>query len=63
MRNFLRLPVLLALACFFWPVFCGAQPGDPGTDPDVPITGIEYLLGGGALYGLRQLVRKEKRTK
>jgi len=28
-----------------------AQPGDPGGDPDVPITGIEYLIGAGALFG------------
>lgn len=36
-----------------------AQPGDPGGgDPDVPITGIEYLIGAGALLGLRKFIKK-----
>jgi hypothetical protein len=36
-----------------------AQPGDPGGgDPDVPITGIEYLIGAGALLGIRKFVKK-----
>ncbi len=38
-----------------------AQPGDPG-DPDaVPITGLEYLLGGGILYGIRSLLKARKK--
>jgi drug/metabolite transporter (DMT)-like permease len=36
------------------------QPGDPGGDPDVPITGLEYLIGGGALYGVRTLLKRMK---
>ena len=38
------------------------QPGDPG-DPDnpIPITGIEYLLGGGILYGIRSLLKARKK--
>lgn len=31
-----------------------AQPGDPGGDPDVPITGIELLIGAGAIFGARR---------
>lgn len=31
-----------------------AQPGDPGGDPDVPITGIEILIGAGALLGVKR---------
>lgn len=34
-----------------------AQPGDPGGDPDVPISGIEYLLGLGALFGFRKIMK------
>ena len=34
-----------------------AQPGDPGGNPDAPITGIEYLLGLGALFGVRKIMR------
>jgi len=38
-----------------------AQPGD-GTDPDsVPITGIEYLIGGGVAYGIRSLIKARKK--
>lgn len=41
-----------------------AQPGDPGGDPDVPITGIEWLLGAGALYGAKKLAfGKNKKTR
>ncbi len=38
-----------------------AQPGDPN-DPDnpVPITGLEYLVGGGILYGVRSLLKARK---
>jgi hypothetical protein len=38
-----------------------AQPGDPGTDPDVPITGIEVLIGAGGAFGIKKLM--EKRNK
>jgi hypothetical protein len=36
----------------------GAPPPDPG-DP-VPITGIEILLGAGALYGSKRLIESRK---
>jgi hypothetical protein len=32
-----------------------AQPVDPGGDPDVPITGIEILIGAGGALGLKKL--------
>lgn len=35
-------------------------PGDP-PNPDVPITGLEYLLGGGILYGIRSLLKARKK--
>jgi hypothetical protein len=40
-----------------------AQPGDPGggTDPDAPITGIEYLLGLGALFGVKRILNSFKK--
>lgn len=38
-----------------------AQPGNPAGDPDVvPITGLEYLLIGGGVYGASRLMRKRK---
>jgi hypothetical protein len=37
-------------------------PGDPNTDPDVPITGIELLIGAGALLGVKRAL-KNRNTK
>lgn len=37
-----------------------AQPGDPGGNPDVPITGIEWLLVGGGIFGARKMYRRIK---
>ena len=37
-----------------------AQPGDPGGDPDLPITGIEILLGIGGAWGARKLIKNKK---
>lgn len=38
-----------------------AQPGDPGPDPDVPITGIEVLIGAGGALGVKKILDKKKR--
>jgi hypothetical protein len=35
-------------------------PGNP-PPPGVPITGIEYLLGGGIAYGIRSLLKARKK--
>jgi hypothetical protein len=42
-----------------------AQPGDPGGggNPTVPITGIEYLLMGGAAMGLRNFLLRHRKPK
>lgn len=39
-----------------------AQPGPPPPDPGepVPISGIEILMGAGALLGGRQLLKRKK---
>ncbi len=41
------------------------QPGDPGGggNPTVPITGIEFLLGGGVAIGLRTIVQRIRSNK
>jgi hypothetical protein len=42
-----------------------SQIGDPGGDDDVPITGIEWLLLGGSVFGARKAylsLRKRKST-
>ena len=64
MRFIRPLPILILLFVFL-PLLGICQPGDPGGDPDVPITGIEFLLGGGVLLGIRKVManfksRKEK---
>jgi hypothetical protein len=42
----------------------GAQPGDPGGgNPTVPITGIEYLLAGGAAMGIQKLLHRHRKPK
>lgn len=38
-----------------------AQPGDPATDPDVPITGIEILLTLGGALGIRKLIMDKRK--
>lgn len=53
--------VLALVFCAFFSIHAIAQPGDPGGDPEAPIGGIEFLLGGGLLYGLRNLIRKHKK--
>ncbi len=48
--------VFFTLALVFIAGQLMAQPGPP-PDPDVPITGIEYLIGMGALFGVRRIVK------
>jgi hypothetical protein len=53
MRQFFKIFLLVMLVLF--PCLLMAQPGGGGSpgDNDVPISGIEYLLGGGLLLGFR----------
>jgi hypothetical protein len=58
-------PKKIAVFCFFFfwlTVFVTgfSQVGDPGTDPDVPISGIEWLLLGGGIFGARKLFKRIK---
>lgn len=48
----LLLSTLLCMVVFV----ATAQPGDPGGDPDVPITGIEILLLLGGALGIKRIV-------
>lgn len=55
--------IFLFFILIFTTTQVSAQPGDPGGgDPDVPITGIEYLIGAGAFLGVRRLLKKNKRA-
>jgi hypothetical protein len=54
---------LLFLLVFVTTVAIG-QPGDPGGGGNpTPISGIEILLGGGALMGIRKFLQKNKSGK
>ena len=55
--------LLLILVFVMLPLSGICQPGDPGGDPDVPITGIEILLGGGAILGVRKIIANLKSRK
>jgi hypothetical protein len=39
----------------------GSNPGG-GVKPGVPITGLEWVLGAGALIGARKMYNKHKRS-
>lgn len=60
MRN-VRVSITIILF-FASSALLNAQPGDGGGDPDVPISGIEILIGLGGLYGLRKayIARRKK---
>jgi len=60
-RIFFVLICTFVLLVFAMPDVFG-QPGDPDPpDNPIPITGIEYLLGGGILYGIRSLLKARKK--
>ena len=62
------LPISIAIVLFAI-ISWSAQPtppGDPGPTggPDnAPITGIEYLLGIGGLYGIKRLMKRKSSDK
>jgi hypothetical protein len=58
---FKRIFTLSFLVCLTT-VAVQAQPGDPGGDPDVPITGIEVLIGLGGALGLKKMMSKKKNS-
>jgi len=41
----------------------GGGPNDGGDPGDVPITGIEWLIAGGAALGIRQFIKSKKDQK
>lgn len=58
-----RTGFILLILVLCLPLFVLAQPGDPGGDPDVPITGIEILLAMGGFLGLRKFMNSKKENK
>ena len=67
MKRLIRTPnilciVILVVASFGLTTLAFSQPGNPGDgeDPDVPITGIEWLLIGGGLLGAKKIYERFK---
>jgi hypothetical protein len=56
---FRRIKYALGLSLIFLAANANAQP-NPG-DPDVPLTGIEYLIGFGGLLGIKKILSSSKR--
>lgn len=45
-------------------VSASAQPGDPGSDPDIPIDGgVSLLAAAGLAYGAKKMVDKRRESK
>lgn len=57
---------LFLLVFMFIGTLAFGQPGDPGGDPDenpVPITGIEFLIGAGMLFGAKKILSSRNKSK
>ena len=65
----MKIKVLLPFAIFFLFTLSVAvsQPGGGGPggggDPDVPITGLEFLLVAGGILGAKRLMNLKKKSK
>jgi hypothetical protein len=54
---------LIILSLTFLPLVGWGQPGDPndGQKPGVPITGLEWLLLGGGVWGAKKIYDLKKK--
>ena len=59
----MNIRLIFIAILFFLPGFIFAQPGDPGGDPDVPITGIEILLAAGGVLGIKRIMGFNRKSK
>lgn len=60
-RGFLRTFLIPFCASVFVPLIGYTQIGDPGEDPGVPLTGIEWLLAAGGALGARRIYQRFKK--
>lgn len=58
----MRKLFLVLSIVFIGSLTLSAQPGNPNVDPDqpVPITGIEWLIGGGCAIGLKKFLSSKR---
>jgi hypothetical protein len=61
MRQVLFLRSTLLLGFLLVVTFASAQPGGPPPNPDVPITGLELLVGGGIYLGVRNILNRNSK--
>lgn len=60
----MRTKLIFFIFYFFSVGLVFAQPGDPGGgDPDVPITGIEILIGIGSAFGASRFLKGKLKSK
>ena len=65
----MRLKFVFSIAVFLFLALhvAMAQPGGGGPggggDPDVPITGLEYLLIAGGILGAKRLIKSRRESK
>lgn len=54
-----RALIIILFLVFTTSPLWAQPPGDPGGDPDVPITGIEWLLAAGAALGVKRFLNRK----
>jgi hypothetical protein len=60
LRKFLFLAFILLSSAVAKTQPGSGPPGNPG-NPDVPITGIEILIGAGGAFGLKKILENRKK--
>lgn len=61
MNKILSILLFLLAGSYYAMSQPGSNPGG-GVKPGVPITGIEWVLGAGALLGARKMYNRHKRS-
>jgi len=61
-KSVYRIAVLIGII-LFTALMVNGQPGDPAGDPDVPITGIEFLIAMGGVLGIRKFFTSKKNSR
>ena len=64
MQSGIKKSVYILFICLLMGSYAIGQPNAPSNDPDtVPITGLEILLGAGAILGVKRLFGRKKEEK
>lgn len=60
MRSLINLTIIFLLSFSYGQAQPPGNPGGGGTPGSVPISGIEYLIGLGGLYGFKKILGSQK---